>query len=187
MAYELFEPLPALQPYVKCFWTLEEPQIQYNRDPILPDSYVQYIFTCGAPLIWQHPDGRLVELPQVFIIGVLDQPLRLYATGHCQIIGVQCYAWAGPALLGAALPDRQGRLLAASDLWQRRGHVLAAQLRRRGAGEAVQYLQEYLCQPSGQVAAIPTPLNVAGRQLYHAAGNVQIHELADPVGYRLAS
>jgi AraC-like DNA-binding protein len=179
MSYQPFNPSAALQPFVKSLWALDESQDRYNREPILPDSYVQCVVTCGAPLIWLRDNSPPVELPAVFVIGLQPAPLRLRASGHCRLIGIQCYAWAAPALLdgGGFAADRP--VLAASPAWQRLGLHLAARLRVAGAAAAIADAEDYLERnppfaAAGDLGALPN----AGALLYAADGNIAIPALA---------
>jgi AraC-like DNA-binding protein len=179
MSYRPFNPSAALQPFVKNLWVLDECQERYNREPIMPDSYVQCVVTCGAPLVWMRSDGRPVELPAVFVIGLQPAPLRLHASGHCQLVGIQCYAWAAPALLDGRGLDAGRPLLAASRAWQRLGLHLAGRLRSAGAAAAIADAQDYLERnaPFATTSALGA-LPDAGAQLYAADGNIAIRGLA---------
>jgi AraC-like DNA-binding protein len=179
MSYQPFKPVAALQPFVQNLWVLDESQDRYNREPILPDSYVQCVVTCGAPLAWLRGDGRAVDLPAVFVIGLQPEPLRLRASGHCLLIGIQCYAWAAPALLDGRELAAGRPVLAASRAWQRLGPHLAGRLRMAGAAAAIADAEDYLERnalfaPSSVLGALPA----AGAQLYAADGTTPIRALA---------
>src|SRR5690242_15995390 len=94
MSHRETKPYTALQHNVRCIWTLEESQADFNRKDIIPDPYVEFCINVGAPVVWQSDSGATVELPRVFINPLQIKPLRLRATGPVKGIFVRLYPWA---------------------------------------------------------------------------------------------
>ncbi|WP_054533043.1 AraC family transcriptional regulator [Herpetosiphon geysericola] len=156
-------------------WALAESQAHYNRQAIIPDSYAQLIICCGAPLQWLRANGTLCELPAAFILGVQQQPLHLYATGACQLVGIQIYAWAVADLLGQpCLPNEP--LALNEPRWQRFAAQVRHWARFADLATLLQYVHAYLIDH--MVASKPTlALHHSGLLLYQEFGNVRIAEL----------
>ncbi|WP_110515181.1 helix-turn-helix domain-containing protein [Herpetosiphon llansteffanensis] len=166
----------SLRSQIVQLWALAESQAYYNRQAIIPDSYAQLIICCGAPLQWLQPNGTLCELPAAFILGVQQQPLHLYATGACQLVGIQIYAWAVGDLLGQACVPNQP--LALQELhWQRFANQVRHWARAADLATLLQHVHEYLIDHVG--ASKPTlALHHSGLLLYQQLGNLRMSELA---------
>ncbi|MFD3163107.1 helix-turn-helix domain-containing protein [Herpetosiphon sp. NSE202] len=157
-------------------WALAESQAHYNRQAIIPDSYAQLIICCGAPLQWLQANGALCKLPAAFILGVQQQPLYLYATGACQLVGIQIYAWAVGDLLGQVCVPNQPLALR-EPRWQRFAAQVRYWARAADLATLLQQVHAYLSDHMG--ASKPKlALHHSGLLLYQEFGNLRMRELA---------
>jgi AraC-like DNA-binding protein len=178
MTHLEFAPPLTLQYLINCCWLLEEPQEIFNRDCIVSDSYVELILNCGAPLVWEPQHGQQIELPQAFVIRLHTQPLRLRATGLCQIIGIRFYAWSVLPLLESNRYTRQLPFFEVAQGWQAFAQSLRQTVHQRGYAEAIANLQDYLTDTYPQPLALPYAVRMAGPLLYANPGQQRIAELA---------
>lgn len=160
------------------YWYLEEDQAIYNRDFIVSDSYVNLVINCGAPLLWEPKPGQQVPLPQAFVIGIHTQPLSIRATGRCQIIGIQSYAWSIRSFLSRSLSLRSGLIFEADIHWQVLAHSLRRTVDHHGYVEAIDSLRHYVNDIGKQYNTIPQAVQQAGTRLYANAGQQRITNLA---------
>jgi len=100
------EPPPALLESINCFWYAS---LDFGAAPtsfeVLPDGYAEIIFHFGSACSVAGPGG-LEPLPSPFLMGLLNQPVRLHAQGWLAVIGIRCYPWMVFELLG--LPPGKG-------------------------------------------------------------------------------
>ncbi|QMW04618.1 AraC family transcriptional regulator [Spirosoma foliorum] len=100
-----FEPPEELRDAIKDFWyariDLEEQQSSFD---VLPDGYAELIFHFGGPCSIVTSAG-LQSLPSPFMMGLLNQPVRLHAEKEFECIGIKCYPWTVFDLLG--LPSKK--------------------------------------------------------------------------------
>jgi AraC-like DNA-binding protein len=175
--YEI-APQSALQDSIKCFWTLEEPRELYNRDAILPDSYVELIVNIGAPLLWETEHGTH-ELPSVFLLGLQKKPLKLHTTGLSQLVAMRLYAWSVIPLLDLNVALGETPIIALDETWQKLAPMLATKAARGGYAEAAACLEQFVSDKQRQNSRIElTPLQMAGELLYATQGQVRISDLA---------
>lgn len=179
MSHYEIEAQPALQQDVQCLWILEEAQTIYNHDAVLPDSSVELVVNCGAPLIWEMEDGTQVETPRVFLKGLQDKPLRLKVIGDCsQLIGMRLCAWSAPSLLDTQAKRADTPIIAPSRDWRDLARSLEATVRRSGYAEAAHDLQQFVsdtrCRPHPDMM----PIRIAGEALYASKGQIRMSELA---------
>lgn len=166
----------ALRSQIVRLWALAESQAHYNRQAIIPDSYAQLIICCGAPLQWLQANGTLCELPAAFILGVQQQPLYLYATGACQLVGIQIYAWAVADLLGqTCLPNQP--LALNEPRWQRFAAQVRHWARFADLATLLQQVHSALLQHM-RLSELRLALHHSGLLLYQEFGNLPISELA---------
>ncbi len=171
-------PAPQLQSDVKYFWSLEEDLTSYNRDSIVPDSYVELIVNCGAPLYLQTDDGARVDLPRVFLNGLQRKPLRIQTTGLCQFVAMKMYPWAANPLINVQAHQTADALLPLDSTWQEFGKTIAATVQHSGYEEAMNKLQQYICDMGNRPPHDMHAIRTATNQLYAASGQVRMDELA---------
>jgi AraC-like DNA-binding protein len=170
-----FETTPLLRHEVKFFWTMEQSQDEYNRYPIGPDSFVELILNCGAPLGIELENGARVEMPRAMVNGLQMKPLRLYATGDAQFVAVRLYAWAVRSFIN--LPATCNLPIVPLDArWQNFAQTFAAVVRHNGYQEAIDCLQQFILdQRRPHPDALP--IYSAGESLYSVDGQLEISEL----------
>jgi AraC-like DNA-binding protein len=175
--YEI-EPVSLLKPDVKFIWALEEEVETYNRDTIIPDSYVELIINCGAPLYLETDEGQHIDLPRVFLNGLQRKPLRLRTTGLAQFVAMRLYPWAINPLIDIQATRSASVLTPLDSAWQAFGKTLAATVQHSGYEEAMYRLQQYVCDIRSQPPHDLHTIRTATKQLYASYGQVRMDELA---------
>jgi AraC-like DNA-binding protein len=177
MSYAEFEPDISLQPDIKCFWTLEEEAQIYNADAIVPDSSVELVINCGAPLFYMPDDGRAVELPRVMLKGLQKTPLRLHVTGMSQLIGVRLHPWMVQTLLDIESHTGDMPLTAVTGVWQKLATLLPMALRSGGPAEAVAVLQQFISDHRQHTRSDSGAIRTAGALMVATQGHIRMHEI----------
>ncbi|SDI94323.1 helix-turn-helix transcriptional regulator [Chryseobacterium jejuense] len=89
MDYQTFEPQPELAPFIKCYWTLDNPKEDVPQSQtIVPDGCMEMIFHYGD-LYKQYIDGEAVVQPRNCVFGQLTEPLKIEPTGVTGIFSVR--------------------------------------------------------------------------------------------------
>ncbi|MBA3868567.1 MAG: AraC family transcriptional regulator [Anaerolineae bacterium] len=177
LRYEI-APAPQLQPDVKFIWALEEEAETYNRDSIIPDSYVELVINCGAPLYVETDDGERLDLPRVFLNGLQRKPLRLRTSGLCQFVAMKMYPWAVNPLIDVQANHSAGSITPLDQTWQDFGKTIATTVQHSGYEEAMYKLQQYVCDSSNQPPHDLHAIRTATKQLYASSGQGRMDELA---------
>ncbi|MCU0490072.1 MAG: AraC family transcriptional regulator [Chloroflexaceae bacterium] len=146
---------------------------------ILPDSMLELVF-CGQELHIVADDGSPYPLPGCFLVGLLQQPLRIRALGLVRTLRVRLWPWAVAELLGAELQAGLAGVagvLQLSESLHRLVPAVAAAL-ETDAAAAVALVQEPLLDRA-LTAALPDPtLAQAARQIIGEKGDLSIEALA---------
>jgi AraC-like DNA-binding protein len=91
MTYEEIKPSPALTPFVKCFWILENEAVAENpRELVLPDGCMELIIHYGD-LFRQYQPGTSASAvqPRSFLYGQLKKFIEVGPTGKTGIISAR--------------------------------------------------------------------------------------------------
>ena len=90
MNYQVFTPAPELQPFVKCFWTLEdEGSGEPVKQRIVPDGCIEMIFHYGDLFRQFFDDGTNVIQPRCFIFGQITKYIEIAPTGKTGAISAR--------------------------------------------------------------------------------------------------
>jgi AraC-like DNA-binding protein len=179
MSHHEFYPCAELAADIQCFWASQETGDEFNQFPIIPDSYVELIFNCGAPIILIDEHGHETELPPVFMIGLQQKPLRLRTNGDSQIISARFFAWAARPLLELEHALSEMPILALNGIWQDLRVALQHTLSRSGEAEAIACLETFVLHRCRQLKAdLRLPRRV-GQLLYETNGNLSMNDLAE--------
>lgn len=179
MSHREVKPHASLQQDVRCFWMLEDTQVNYNNKDIVPDPFVELVVNCGAPFVWESEDGTSVEMPRVYVNSLQTRPLRMKATGPVQCIFMRLYPWAAHPIIDAQTPVENSSIFVLDNKeWRDVATAIERTLRLHGYNEALQLLQEFAigiyCREQMDIA----PLRRAGRLLFATHGQVRMSELA---------
>ncbi|HEY4061278.1 MAG TPA: helix-turn-helix domain-containing protein [Puia sp.] len=175
MQHQEFEPPPALQDTIKCFW--------YNsRDfgegrsgfEVIPDGYAEIIFYFGS-LYNNAYNGGLQPLPSPFMMGLLNQPV-VFNTENClEIIGIRCFPWTVFDLLG--LPSGKGGVHIFEHSIAQLQSTLNEWIRADKIEEALAGVKQYFLDARARIA-MDSMLFKAGVAMRDANGTLPVSQVA---------
>ena len=169
MAYQQLLPHPGIADSIKCFWTIRKfCSPEQSVFEILPDSYAELIFNFGTPCYLLR--GNLpVRLPNPFLVGLLDSPIYIQATGELHVTAVRIYPWAIFSVTGN-LPFNKNGFKAG--LYNDLTAILNQNVNDGNLLNCMNgYFQKHLHQPEKTLAA-------AGRIINETNGTVKLKTLA---------
>lgn len=103
--YREFQPHPALAPYVRCYWVLEDVRDAEVVDCISPDGCAEMIVHWGDRFAQLDDAGQFALQPAALFAGQLTRVLRLRAGRQVGVIGVRFQPAGARPLLG--LPQNE--------------------------------------------------------------------------------
>ena len=90
MNYHVYTPSPELQPFIKCFWSLEdEKQDDPVKQRVLPDGCMEMIFHYGDNYQQYFEDGSSIIQPKSFVFGQITKYIEIAPTGISGIISAR--------------------------------------------------------------------------------------------------
>lgn len=90
MEYKEYDVDEQLQPFVKCFWSLDAPATEIGqRQRIIPDGCMEMIIHYGDLYEQFLEDGSGIIQPRCFVFGQITTPLEIAPTGVSVIIAAR--------------------------------------------------------------------------------------------------
>ena len=93
MPYRNFDPVRELKSHIKCCWYAERSFAIGDSFDILPDGYIELVFCMPENRVFYHIGDQTHVLPNTFVVGLLDSPLKISTNGLLRTIGIRFYPW----------------------------------------------------------------------------------------------
>ena len=93
-------PPPELSDAVQCLWMADRTFSAHDPSfELLPDHNIELILSFGGKA-WIESKGLRRDLPNVYVLGLLDQPMRYGADGRVRTVAARFHAWGFAPLFG---------------------------------------------------------------------------------------
>lgn len=90
MNYQQYDAAEELQPFIKCYWSLEAPALaEAEKQRIVPDGCMEMIFHFGDLYQQFFEDGTHITQPRCFVFGQITSPLEIAPTGVSGIVAAR--------------------------------------------------------------------------------------------------
>lgn len=175
MHHQEVAPSAELRDSIQCFW--------YDRFDfgdraasfeVPPDGYVEIIFHIGRGCHLATPAGWQ-PLPSPFLMGLLQQPVRLRTQGQFEIIGIRCFPWTVFNLLG--LRPGHGNVSLGGQAIAQLQAPLAQCLQAGNVAEALALAAQYFDHARLRMAG-DSLLGKAGLAMRQAMGTLPVSQVA---------
>ena len=177
--YQEFIPHATLQDSVKRFWILEkEYTADDNIEEVTPDACVELIFNFGSPYSVLGSSVKR-ELPNVCLVGLLSNPLKLEAKGLVRLVAVRLFAWGAIAFLKNAVSKNDVTQIDLDPKWRQLVRKLAVLVEAGDYQKAVEEIEDFLIGLRLNILFDPKQVRTAAKLLYHTRGQFRVAELAD--------
>ena len=185
MPVQEFAPHPLLARFIASFCYSERHFAPpHNSFDVLPDSMFELVYCFGAPCYLQL-DQQELRLPPCFVVGLLEAPLRLRASGLVKTIRARLYPWSVYILLGTLLRAQDcapGLAISWVDDTLQPSPATLEALLEQGGSAAIAALQHALIQRALAATPATSVGIVAAQQMLARNGNISIETLAQTVG-----
>ena len=175
MQHEEFEPPEELRDSIKCFWYDKRDfgELQSGFE-VLPDGYAEIIFHFGGGCSISY-NGGLQPLPSPFMMGLLNQPVIVYAKNRLEIIAIRCFPWTVFDLLG--LPSGKDAVHIFQHPIAQLQSTLTTLVLAGRIDEALAQVKQYFLTTRSQIA-IDSMLFKAGVAMRNAKGTIPVSQVA---------
>ncbi|UEG54094.1 helix-turn-helix domain-containing protein [Mucilaginibacter daejeonensis] len=176
MKHQEFPPPEPLLDTVRCFWHNDQDHgPELSSFEVIPDGYTEIIFHFGNGCSVMS-DGVLIPLPSPFMIGLLDRPVKFYAQGRSQILGIRCFPWTVFDLL--SIPSGQNSINVLHHPIASLHSSLAELVHVGHINEAIEILTHHLLEMRSSVPH-NSLLFKAGAAMLKANGKMPVSDVAE--------
>lgn len=88
MQYQKFQPIPALQPFVECYYIWEGDASEGLKVQSPPNAFCSMVFNYGDPYIASQNNGTPMEVPKAFLSGQFTANYTLELKGRIAMAGI---------------------------------------------------------------------------------------------------
>src|SRR5215475_11792958 len=177
--YQEFIPHATLQDTVKRFWILEKEYTPEDSiEEVTPDACVELIFNFGRPYI-QDVGATKREVSKVCLVGLLNKPLLLHASGLVKLVAVRLYAWGALTFLKSAASRNSAAAVDLDPAWWQVIERISENVHLSDYQKAVEEIEDFLIGLRLNTMFDPQRVRTAAKLLYHTKGQFRVAELAD--------
>lgn len=172
-----FSPNPILSNVVQHYWYIERQFTPpHNTFEILPDTHIELIFNFGAPC-YTTVNNELQPLTSCFVVGLLDETIRIQANGLVKFVCVRLYPWGFYELFGELIRQPALGLMIKEFLFDTQAVRIQKQL-ALSIDAAIDELQRFLIANVLTLNFQEPELIQAAQDILAQKGNLSLEELA---------
>jgi AraC-like DNA-binding protein len=181
MNYEVFSPVVELQPFVKCFWTLEDDGTSApERQRVLPDGCMEMIFHYGDHYRQYFEDGRNVIQPKCFVFGQISSYIEIEPTGRTGIVAARFFPEGLVPFIEIAIAELENRAVDLYDLFGDEGIKLEVNvISASGNPSRIKLIEEFLLSKLATPQTIDNITKACVQAIFQSQGQIGVVELAD--------
>ena len=144
MIYKETRPCKELQPYINCFWTIENSEEVELSDISFPDGCIEIIFNLGTSMHTLSENNQFVKNPVIEIIGQLTQPYIIQSNGKIYLLGVRFYPHTAACFIRENLKLLNNKIINGEDILGSDVSTLYQKiLNERDKKNQITYLQDF--------------------------------------------
>jgi len=181
MNYQVYAPAPGLEPFIKCFWTLEdEPSPEPARQRVLPDGCMEMIFHYGDLYQQFFEDGTSLIQPRSFIFGQISRFIEIAPTGSTGIVAARFLPEGLGPFIDRPLSALENKAVSITELFGEAGKVLETDVLALAANrERIQLIETFLFSRLAESHATDTITRACVDVIMRSRGQLDVTTLAD--------
>jgi AraC-like DNA-binding protein len=181
MKYEVFAPVAELQPFVKCFWTLEEVDSSVpEKQKVLPDGCMEMIFHYGDNYRQYFEDGSSVIQPKCFVYGQISSYIEIEPTGRTGIVAARFFPEGLVPFIERAIAELENKAVDLYDLFGEDGKMLGVEVISVADNPSrIRLIEEFLLSKLATTKTIDNITRACVQAIFQSQGQIGVVELAD--------
>jgi len=180
MNYQVYTPSQELQPFVKCFWSLDdEKSDEPVKQRVLPDGCMEMIFHYGDLYRQYFEDGSSKIQPRSFVFGQITKYIEIAPTGISGIISARFLPDGLTPFLDIPVSVLENKAVSIDDVFKHEGEKLEEQV--IGASdneERIKLLETFLLSKLTQSRTIDAITKSCVEVIFQSQGQIGVVELA---------
>lgn len=183
MDYQVLNPVAELQPFVKCFWTMEaEREEQPIRQRIVPDGCMEMIFNYGDRFRQYFEDGTSILQPKSFVFGQITSFIEVAPTGVTGIIATRFLPEGLTPFLDIAVAELENKAVSIEEVFGEKGKQLEQDVISASDNQQrISIIETFLFSRLTEPKAIDAITRACVEVIFQSQGQLGVVELADKV------
>lgn len=181
MNYQEYISSAELQPFLKCFWSLEaEASAVAEKQRIVPDGCMEMIFHYGNLYRQYLPDGSFIIQPRCFVFGQITSPLEIEPTGVSGIIAARFHPDGFAPFASLSINEMQNKAVPLKIIFGEEAAGLESiVLSGYNSEQRIQHIESFLINKLGTPEAADRIAKTSVEFLLNHNGQISVDELAE--------
>ena len=181
MNYQVYTPLPELQPFVKCFWTLTDDDVIKSpvRQRVLPDGCMEMIFHYADLYQQYFEDGSSIIQPRSFVFGQITTYIEIAPTGITGLVAARFLPDGLKPFLDIPVSSLANKAVAITDVFGEKGKLLEENvIASTDNDERIKLIESFLLSCLADPQTINTITKDCIDIIFKSQGQLDVVELA---------
>jgi len=181
MNYQVYTPSSELQPFIKCFWSLEdEKQDEPVKQKVLPDGCMEMIFHYGDHYLQYFEDGSSIIQPKSFVFGQITKYIEIAPIGVSGIISARFLPDGISPFVNMPLTSLENKAVPITELFGEDGEKLEGQIINANDNyERIKLIETFLLSKLTEQRTIDAITKSCVNIIFQSQGQIGSAELAD--------
>lgn len=183
MDYQVFTPVAELQPFIKCFWTMEAAHTDEPvKQRIVPDGCMEMIFHYADGYRQYFEDGSSILQPQSFVFGQITNYIEVAPTGVTGIVAARFLPEGLTPFLDMPVTALANNAVSIGDVFGEKGILLEqAVMAAADNQQRIKLIEAFLLSLLAQPQTIDAITKACVEAIMQSQGQLDVVELADKV------
>lgn len=179
MNYQLYTPTPELQPFIKCFWSLEdEKQDEPVKQRVLPDGCMEMIFHYGDLYQQYFADGSSIVQPRSFVFGQITKYIEIAPTGASGIISARFLPEGIGPFINMPVTSLENKAVAIAEIFADGSSLEKHVINANNNEERIKLVESFLLSKLIEPNTIDTIARSCVEAIFQSQGRIAVVELA---------
>ena len=180
MNYQVYDPVTELQPFVKCFWTLEDEGMEEPvRQRVVPDGCMEMIFHYGDLYKQYFEDGSSIIQPRSFIFGQISKYIEIVPTGVSGIVAARFLPEGLTPFLTIPISALENKAVNLAGVFGEKGAMLERNVIAAGDHQQqIRVIEEFLLSWLADPQIMDTITKACVKAIFQSQGQLTVSGLA---------
>jgi AraC-like DNA-binding protein len=181
MNYQVYTPCTELQPFVKCFWSLDDEKTDEPvKQRVLPDGCMEMIFHYGDLYKQYFEDGSSIIQPRSFVFGQISKYIEIAPTGGSGIISARFLPDGLTPFLNVPVSSLENKAVPISEIFYDEGKNLEESVIAADENEIrIKLIEKFLLSKLTELKTIDAITKSCVDIIFQSQGQIGVVELAD--------
>jgi AraC-like DNA-binding protein len=180
MNYQVYTPSQELQPFVKCFWSLDDDEKKVPvTQRVLPDGCMEMIFHYGDLYRQYFEDGSSITQPRSFVFGQITKYIEIAPMGISGIISARFLPDGISPFIKIPVTQLENKVVSLKELFNDEGNILEEQvINATRNADRIKLIEEFLLSKLTEQNTIDTITKSCVDIIFQSQGQIGIGALA---------